>query len=103
MDELFTNPKLEKAMQLFFYQLLYSDKYPENSILSGIVPLKSPSKNILFVKQPSEEDAYEQIKAGFTELIANMFNDWHLSKPKITTDANIAILQAFVTGRNAAV
>jgi hypothetical protein len=60
---------------LFFYQLLYSDKYPENSILSGIVPLKSPSKNILFVKQPSEEDAYEQIKAGFTELIANMFNE----------------------------
>ena len=75
MDEIFSNPKLEKAMQLFFYQLLYSDKYPGNAILSGIVPLKSPSKNILFVKQPGEADAYEQIKSGFTELIEKMFNE----------------------------
>lgn len=75
MDEIFSNPDLEKAMQLFFYQLLYSDKYPENTILSGIIPLKSPSKNILFVKQPGEADAYEQIKTGFTELIEKMFNE----------------------------
>lgn len=75
LDDVFINPKLEKAMQLFFYQLLYSDKYPDNTILSGIVPLKSPSKNILFVNQPGEEDAYELIKSRFTNLIERMFDE----------------------------
>ena len=72
-EEIFTRPDREKAMQLMFYQLLYADKNTQDSIQSGIVPLKSPSKGILMVKQLNE-DHDNQITDGFSKLIARIFD-----------------------------
>jgi hypothetical protein len=73
IEELFTLPKREKAMQLFYYHLLFAEHNTQKDLQSGIVWLKKTSKGAVMV-QNLESNHNEQIEQGFLGLISRIFD-----------------------------
>jgi ATP-dependent helicase/nuclease subunit B len=73
-EDVFTHPDYEKAMQLFYYQMLYADSHPHSRLQSGIVPMKKPSDNLQIVKQPEADNPNDIIEQHIMALIERIFD-----------------------------
>ncbi|MFN5317962.1 MAG: PD-(D/E)XK nuclease family protein, partial [Bacteroidia bacterium] len=79
LADVVTDPANAKLLQLLYYQMLWNETYPDDSVLPGIIPLKKPSEGLQTIDKSElsaeeRELPHKQLKDMFTGLVEEIFN-----------------------------
>ncbi|MBN2639060.1 MAG: PD-(D/E)XK nuclease family protein [Bacteroidales bacterium] len=78
MDEIFTDVKFSKALQVSCYAWLYNKKYPsENDLQSGLISLRSSKSEVFNVSfgEPNIKSWVQQFEEAIYQLLNLIFED----------------------------
>jgi len=80
-EELISEPKLAKSLQLLTYAYLYNKKHNSENVSTGIITFRNMSKGFLSVSCPESTDSIiykqklEKIEEALISLISEIFNN----------------------------
>ena len=74
-DELFSDTKYEKAIQLLTYAWLLKDRFPKENLQSGIIALRNVNDPYLFLGNAVDEPLSEEKLNSFEKSLLDFFNE----------------------------
>lgn len=87
IDELFSDTKNEKAIQLLTYAWLLKDRFPKENLQSGIIALRNVNDPYVFLGASADEPLSEEKLNSFENSLLDFFNELFDEKiPFVQTD-----------------